>query len=600
MKIFYKKETNKHTKYYFLGIQLLNRRKNKTDYQEQIDIISKKIDNTQTLTYNIYKYMHYNELAKIHHPLIFSKYKDINKGKSVVLYACGPSAKYFEKIKDAVYVGVNRAIYATDIKFSQIFMHDKQMIEENEELLANYSADKFCGFHTATELFKQHGITLELANKIGGKIFFISNPWLVGVDNNCQDIVNPDITKGYFFDRGTVFSALQFILYTNPAKIYLVGNDCTEDGYFYSENGEKNLLIKSLKGYWKKFYHFAKMFYPDIEIISINPVELKGLFKDEYTQSFLNKQKEISLSKKKLNVNVIETIWTNQSDEDELYLLLKSNINSKKYEEIPHKCLLIYFSLLIQNNASNVEIQNVLKNYIKIHGTMDIFRYPIVAKFIKEQNITDEQIEKTVFVWDKLNEEKRLTNFENYIKNKTIAIVGNSGCQIGKNKGEEIDAHDIVIRCNNYPSDEKYHNDYGKKTNVWVRNSANSCIHRDDISSYDYVIWKDDFSHFPIRENFLDIMYDYMKGYPNKLLYINNKYYDSLKKQAGVHHPTSGCIIIWMLYQILGSFKNIDIYGFSFLTNDKTDNGHYFDDIKFSFHDIDFERDFLFNLYQKS
>lgn len=95
-------------------------------------------------------------------------------------------------------------------------------------------------------------------------------------------------------------------------------------------------------------------------------------------------------------------------------------------------------------------------------------------------------------------------------------------------------------------------------------------------------------------------MYDYMKGYPNKLLYINNKYYDSLKKQASVHHPTSGCIIIWMLYQILGSFKNIDIYGFSFLTNDKTDNGHYFDDIKFSGHNIDFERDFYLIYFKRS
>lgn len=50
-------------------------------------------------------------------------------------------------------------------------MHDKQMIEENEQLLSDYPADKFCGFHTSDDLFKQHGITPELANKIGGKIF---------------------------------------------------------------------------------------------------------------------------------------------------------------------------------------------------------------------------------------------------------------------------------------------------------------------------------------------------------------------------------------------------------------------------------------------
>ena len=33
---------------------------------------------------------------------------------------------------------------------------------------------------------------------------------------------------------------------------------------------------------WYQLKKFARVFYPDTEIISINPVGLKGIFKDEY------------------------------------------------------------------------------------------------------------------------------------------------------------------------------------------------------------------------------------------------------------------------------------------------------------------------------
>ena len=37
-----------------------------------------------------------------------------------------------------------------------------------------------------------------------------------------------------------------------------------------------------LIGKWKKLKEFADEKYPNTEIISVNPVGLKGLFKDEY------------------------------------------------------------------------------------------------------------------------------------------------------------------------------------------------------------------------------------------------------------------------------------------------------------------------------
>ncbi len=38
---------------------------------------------------------------------------------------------------------------------------------------------------------------------------------------------------------------------------------------------------------------FAKTYYPETEIISVNPVGLKGLFHDVYTESYLNEHSEI-------------------------------------------------------------------------------------------------------------------------------------------------------------------------------------------------------------------------------------------------------------------------------------------------------------------
>ena len=41
---------------------------------------------------------------------------------------------------------------------------------------------------------------------------------------------------------------------------------------------------------------FSALHYPDMEIISVNPVGLKGMFHDVYTQSYLDAHPELSRS----------------------------------------------------------------------------------------------------------------------------------------------------------------------------------------------------------------------------------------------------------------------------------------------------------------
>ena len=85
-----------------------------------------------------------------------------------------------------------------------------------------------------------------------------------------------------------IFPALHFALFTYPKEIYLVGCDTSRTGHFYDPKKQQDdMAIQSMKVGYARMKMFAKRFYPDTEIISINPVGLKGLFSEVYTDDYL-------------------------------------------------------------------------------------------------------------------------------------------------------------------------------------------------------------------------------------------------------------------------------------------------------------------------
>ena len=96
---------------------------------------------------------------------------------------------------------------------------------------------------------------------------------------------------------GTVFSALQFILYTNPKRIYLIGCDCTDGGHF---NGGRKENFSSVKRFWLDFSEYKNQEFPHIELVSVNPIGLRGLFRDIYSRNFV--QNDASLSEGSVEV----------------------------------------------------------------------------------------------------------------------------------------------------------------------------------------------------------------------------------------------------------------------------------------------------------
>lgn len=217
------------------------------------------------------------------HPITFKPYFACHEGKDVILIGCGPSTNYFTGIKNKIYCGVNRAFLNKNIKLDYLFIQDN--LNEDMEKANKYApgyCQKFYGIIPNARLQECQDknikpITLLDVKKANAKQYYL------------DDIINTDwpydISREPLRDiAGTTFSALQFILYTQPQRIFLVGCDCTDGKHFYG--GHSDNFSASIPC-WKSFADYAAELFPNVKIISINPIGLKGLFEDVYTESYL-------------------------------------------------------------------------------------------------------------------------------------------------------------------------------------------------------------------------------------------------------------------------------------------------------------------------
>lgn len=240
-----------------------------------------------TITFCGLKFSYIDKIAKYQrllnvynlHSKVFPKYKNCNEGKDIVILATGPSLREFKPIDNAVYIGVNRAFEFDKVKLDYVFIMDNsnptpEYLEELNKYEGN-NVKKFYGICSDYDLMSAT-ISENDAIKAKAERFYIHTV-------RDKKIPTYDISTEAFFNSGSiVFPAIQFALWTNPKRIYIVGCDTNLSGYY---KGNKNILnVKKVLDGWKQVKEFVQIYYPNTEIVSVNPVGLKGLFKDVFTK----------------------------------------------------------------------------------------------------------------------------------------------------------------------------------------------------------------------------------------------------------------------------------------------------------------------------
>ncbi len=238
-------------------------------------LLNKQVENNKT---TVVDFVHdFWILRNIHeNRSTFFKYRNIFKGKEVVIVGAGPTLNNYTPIKNAIHIGTNKTYKKLNLDF--LFYQDFKTFDMD---LFKNKAHKFIG------VFEDYYLDMcpqSVFNRLENAEKFIIDSFNVGS-------VPVDISLNPLWNGGSVaFSAFQFALWTGAKTIYLVGCDSAGQSdpkhwhhFNDSEQDQHNIVpIAALVDGWTKLKEFTKIMYPDTEVISINPVGLRGMFKDVY------------------------------------------------------------------------------------------------------------------------------------------------------------------------------------------------------------------------------------------------------------------------------------------------------------------------------
>lgn len=214
----------------------------------------------------------------------FSEYRNCFRGKDVVVLATGPTLNQYEPIEGAIHIGVNTVYKDPRIPLDYLFVQDarSEFLEQGKfSGIENVQCKIFMGRLSKRSPYEYTEFPEEY--RIGGNIKNYMIDYAFPRAGIYRDICRHGVHGGF----SVTFSALHFALFTYPQRIYLVGCDNAPTGHYDGTGYEKTWEESSLPEF-KKIYESMKKFacihYPETEIISVNPVGLKGIFKDIYTR----------------------------------------------------------------------------------------------------------------------------------------------------------------------------------------------------------------------------------------------------------------------------------------------------------------------------
>ena len=134
--------------------------------------------------------------------------------------------------------------------------------------------DKFCACEVDGAAHELH-LSKEEAEELGAKGMSVKN-------TNAR--FENDISQNPTHGESVIFHALNFLFYVGVSRIYIVGCDCSGNTCFNDVKGINGAEFgyEPFSRGWQRAKKFIEKNSLPIEMISVNPVGLKGLFKDIY------------------------------------------------------------------------------------------------------------------------------------------------------------------------------------------------------------------------------------------------------------------------------------------------------------------------------
>ena len=231
-------------------------------------------------------------------------YRGVHKGQSAVLFCTGPTMDAFKLEgvdahgndaagRKVLLVGVNSIVLRKDLAMDYVFVQDRGAKTGDTGYLANKEEmdayrpgiQKFFGRFTGWSTFGPSGEHAKAAN---------ASRYDGGKRPLCNREPHPLVRDVGNFNFGgscsTIFSALQFILYTGIDQLFVVG--CDVGGGGYSASAKKSDVADTKKpantdyilDNWKMARHFINAHYPCVRVTVVRPMGLKAvpfLFIDE-------------------------------------------------------------------------------------------------------------------------------------------------------------------------------------------------------------------------------------------------------------------------------------------------------------------------------
>ncbi len=242
-----------------------------------------------------FELMCYANLVRDTHKASFGEFRGCHRGQTVAVVGSGPSLASYTPISGVVHIGVNAVPKREDIKLDYYFTSHQDnfgysSIDEWSAYLKKCNAVKFFGQYTCDYFRDGMQIPDYIIEENNGRKYFS------GLRNRS---IYHDLEYFTTMDFDSIiFSAISFAIYVRAKKILLIGCDASANGHFDDKDTScfSDFVLRSIHEGYRKFKAYMARFYPDVEIVSVNPVGLRGMFHDVYTEDYLDKHPELDRS----------------------------------------------------------------------------------------------------------------------------------------------------------------------------------------------------------------------------------------------------------------------------------------------------------------